>query len=578
MGNRAPRACKTISMSIPVPDTFVDPAAAQAVFPPHPAPECTTAPGGSPATLNVVHRLVHRTTHLYSLPSVAAKVLELTNDPQVGAAALKACIENDPALTTKILRVVNSSLFGLRREVSDLNQALAFLGTKPLKLLVLGFSLPAGLFAGVGSATLGWYWRHTLTKAVAARDLCETVWRRPGDECFLVGLLQDLGTLLLIQELGAAYLDFLEKVRQRGYDLFALEAASMGFDHTVLSSALLRHWGLPEALVEAVLWLPAEANAEPAGPSDAAPPQDGLPPFDPGRVVHLAEWIARLLADGQAVSLKPLLAIGQREHGLAPGQLEALVGALEEKVRSLADVLSLELLQTEGYRELLAEAHARLSDVAAAAAAEMLNWEQASTGSPCEPAPLPAEMWRLGDATARLLPAGPAKPPREDRPATTEVRWSLLQQLTDSVALCRRLRCPLSLLLIELGRADEVVLRHGLSEFHQIRSAVETTCRTLDHERAICIPYGEAGFAVVLPDCDRQWAVRLGNQVLDGFARSSVTASATTPAAPGIGVGAATVSLPPKNFPAKDLLVAASRCLFGSHASGRGVVKSIEIY
>ena len=138
-------------------------------------------------------RLAARARQLYTLPSVAIKVLELTNNPQVDTRELKECIENDPALTTRVLRVVNSSLFGLSREVSDLNQALALLGSKPLKLLILGFSLPGGLFSGVAAATLGWYWRRTLTKAVAAREISETVWRQPGDEAFLAALLQDLG-------------------------------------------------------------------------------------------------------------------------------------------------------------------------------------------------------------------------------------------------------------------------------------------------------------------------------------------------------------------------------------------------
>ena len=104
---------------------------------------------------NTLDRLATRAGQFYSLPSVAMKVLELTNNPQVDARALKDCIENDPALTGKILRVVNSSLFGLSRGVSDLNQAIALLGTKPLKLLVLGFSLPPALFAGVAGDVLG---------------------------------------------------------------------------------------------------------------------------------------------------------------------------------------------------------------------------------------------------------------------------------------------------------------------------------------------------------------------------------------------------------------------------------------
>src|SRR3546814_10431597 len=63
------------------------------------------------------------------------------------AHTLKECVAQDPALTSKVLRVVNSALYGLNRPVGDLNQAIGLLGIKPLKLLALGFSLPDALFA-----------------------------------------------------------------------------------------------------------------------------------------------------------------------------------------------------------------------------------------------------------------------------------------------------------------------------------------------------------------------------------------------------------------------------------------------
>ena len=152
---------------------------------------------------------VERAGALYSLPAVAVEVLQLTNHPTVDVRRLKQCISNDPALVSKVLRVVNSSLFALSREVSDLNQALALLGTKPLKLLVLGFSLPDGLFVGVAGEMLRRYWRRTLTKAVAAREISETLWNLPGDEAFLAGLLQDIGMLVLLQQMGEPYARFL---------------------------------------------------------------------------------------------------------------------------------------------------------------------------------------------------------------------------------------------------------------------------------------------------------------------------------------------------------------------------------
>ena len=86
--------------------------------------------------MSLLQQITDRTASLYTLPEVALEVLELTSHPRVDVPALKACIERDPALTCKILKVVNSSMFGLSRRVADLTQALSLLGVKPLKMLV----------------------------------------------------------------------------------------------------------------------------------------------------------------------------------------------------------------------------------------------------------------------------------------------------------------------------------------------------------------------------------------------------------------------------------------------------------
>jgi len=105
---------------------------------------------------------------------------------------------------------------------------------------------------------------------------------------------------------------------------------------------------------------------------------------------------------------------------------------------------------------------------------------------------------------------------------------------------------------------------------------VEQACRQLDHPDTPPVAYNEAGFAIVLADCDRQPAVRLGGQLIERFAE---LVPGRSPGRPGlsIGVGVATVSVPSRSFPPGDLLAAAQRCLYASHASG-GVVKSVEVY
>ncbi len=531
---------------------------------------------------DTLERLAARARQLFSLPTIAVKVMELTANPQVDTHALKECIENDPALTTKVLRVVNSSLFGLSREVSDLNQALALLGSKPLKLLVLGFSLPSGLFMGVAGGTLGWYWRHTLTKAVAAREISERVWHQPGDEAFIVGLLQDLGVLLLIQELGGPFAEFLDKIRVREQDLLELENELMGFNHTMLTARLLRHWGFPESLTQSVV-----AGTDGELGASLPPAQERLV-----EIVRLAELIARLVADGHFEVFGQLLARGEREHNLTPQGLQELVEALEEKVRQLADVLSLQLPRGVDYRDVLAHAHAQLAEVAASAAVELVDRRHgesrpaaANPLSPEETRSLTAALARLGashsDSAAGLAEppeAASARPVEPRKSAVSEADPRLLGKLSAAVTACRQSRWPLSLLLVDLGQAEDLLMSLGPEGFAGLHRFLEKACREVDHPSATYMPLGESAFAIILPDCERQTAVRLGNQLIDRVRYGSVGRRREQQPKPQVGVGAVTVSLPPRNFPATDLLVAADRCLYGSHASGGGVVKSLEIY
>ena len=332
---------------------------------PPPAQSVKTRMIDSATTLD---QLAARCGQLYSLPGVAMQVLQLTRNPHVDTRALKECIENDPAISSRILRVVNSSLFGLSREVSDLNQALALLGIKPLKLLVLGFSLPSGLFLDVEAKTLLWYWKHTLTKAVAGRELSHRLWRIPGDEAFLAGLFQDLGVLVLFQQLGQPYARFLDRAVSHRLDLGAIEQRAMGFSHTELSARLLKQWNFPESLCDAVAWHPSQGTSQPAM----------------AQILHLGELFARLFADGQTSALAELLETGRHYCHHLDQQLEPLVLEVERKVNELAEIFSLALPDGLEYRDVLAEAHRQMAQVATQAAEDLLRNRVAENGDPDE--------------------------------------------------------------------------------------------------------------------------------------------------------------------------------------------------
>ena len=554
---------------------------------------------------SVLDRFVDKAGKLYTLPAVAVEVLQLTNHPQVDVQQLRQCIENDPALTSRVLRAVNSSLFGLSREVSDLNQALALLGTKPLKLLVLGFSLPTDLFVGTAGDILRRYWRRTLTKAVAAREISETLWQLPGDEAFLVGLLQDVGMLVLLQEFGESYVRFLDVAFAKATDVGALATKSIGFDHAQLSARLFERWGLPHNLVEGI-----GAGRPPATIADLPPTARLLP-----QILHLAELLASLLTENRSDLLPDLLDAAGRYHALRPNQLSALVSTLQEKVEQLADVLNLELPAGVNYTTVLLAAHERLSDVAADAAGDLLRHAIAPDESTETEAVLAEVRSLAGGARQAARPAGrptaapvkenafrtelwtnghEAHPPAASHlplkstadeapssaavfPAAGEIDPAFLGELTTLAASCRQARCDLSLLLIGIDRFEELVLSRGVAGAERIAGFLGESCRAAAAPGAVCRRVRDDQFALLLPDCERQAAVAIGNQLLGELRRFGAPPTGQLRPSVAVSVGIAAITVPPKNFVPTDLVESAERCLHASRLSGGNALKSIEI-
>ncbi len=548
-------------------------------------------------TNDTLNRLAGMAGRLYSLPGVAIKVLELTDSPDADSATLKECVEKDPALTAKILRVVNSSLYSPSRPIADLGQALALLGSKPLKLLVLGFSLPSDLFDGLEAKILAMYWRHSLTKAVAARELMEKVLRRPGDEAFIAGLLQDLGMLVLIQTLQAPYQRLVEKIRECCEDLYDRERELIGFDHTALSARLLRQWQMPDSLIDAI---ELEAGGELR--------ESGLPPAV-HRVLATAETLARVLADDRPdlwpQAVEQLTSLGSD----SPTAPDALLREIQEKVQQLAEIFAVRLPPQRSVESILAAAQVKMAEMAEAmlmgcggaggrAARHPLDaglddaLRQCVQALPRDPAATGERVARRAGPTAhspresaRQAPSTPhqqatdAAEPRQKQAALADrtLDPGLMGRLRAAVAMCRRDRVGLSLLLAEFADGPSLLMTLGPPRLSVLRRIVEAACESLEHAGSEILPCLDFGCAWILPDCDRKTAVEYGyqlNRVISRLPR------AEWPTAKGITlqIGVAYVATPAPNFPPEDLYTAARRCLAASAASGGSVVKSIEIY
>jgi diguanylate cyclase (GGDEF)-like protein len=193
-------------------------------------------------------------SQLPTLPSVAMRLLELARDPETEFKDVIDVVKADPAITTKILKAANSSFFGFKSPVTSIERAVPLLGTTVVTTLALSFSLvDAAMTSGPLAQHYTAYWKMSIVQAVAAEVLAEHYAKTLSSDCFLAGLLLDLGRLAILKTTAPDYLPVLAEWDARGGSLPELERAHMGVDHVTIGAELMGKWKLPARLIDAVL-------------------------------------------------------------------------------------------------------------------------------------------------------------------------------------------------------------------------------------------------------------------------------------------------------------------------------------
>lgn len=208
-------------------------------------PDCVVDPAVADRVLSSVK--------IPSLPEAAMNLLDLCRDDQVGSSEIVRIVELDSALSARLLKVANSSYFGQRHQVSTLTRAAVVLGNEHLKAAALGFYLVAG-WEGLGHAgfDLHEFWRDNILRGCLGRQLARAMELHPVEQAFLVNMLGDIGTLILVTHFGDQYLAVLREWRGDFLRRCQMEQQAFRTDHTRIAEALALRWQLPELLVTAL--------------------------------------------------------------------------------------------------------------------------------------------------------------------------------------------------------------------------------------------------------------------------------------------------------------------------------------
>lgn len=214
------------------------------------------APAAASATsdpANLAAAAVKGIAHIATLPDITVSIIEIVENPSSSAQDLNKVISNDPALSARILKVVNSAFYGLPRQIGSINRAISLLGLNAVKNLAIAASL-AKLFKGgaLGSRfDAKDLWSHSVAVAAIAKHIATTLRMSFADEAFLAGLIHDIGIMVELQaerDKLAAVVQKMEfdKDGKPTSDFIAIERATLGCDHGVYGAALCEAWKFPK--------------------------------------------------------------------------------------------------------------------------------------------------------------------------------------------------------------------------------------------------------------------------------------------------------------------------------------------
>lgn len=202
-----------------------------------------------------VQDAIRAISHIATLPEITVKIIEIVEDPSSTANDLIGVISNDPALCSRILKVVNSSFYGLPGQIGSIDRAVVMLGLNAVKNIAISASM-AKLFRG-GQLSKAFsardLWMHSVATATAARMLADAQDVAMSDEAFLGGLVHDIGIMVELQFDRGKLLNVVNEVSPNGEvepraDWREVERREFGATHEEFGAALCEKWKFPSGL------------------------------------------------------------------------------------------------------------------------------------------------------------------------------------------------------------------------------------------------------------------------------------------------------------------------------------------
>ena len=476
---------------------------------------------------------IRQCASLPSLPAIALQVLELAQQEQVDIAEIARIISKDPALSSKILRTVNSSFYGRSQSISTISHALVILGLQSVKTLVLGFSLVTNLTKtkAKGFQHLS-YWRRSIYAATAARTLAAKLDVVQREEVFLAALLMDIGMLVLDQVLGEEYGEINEKSKNH-CELATNEFAILKMTHADVGGILTEQWKLPPLLSVPVAFHHRMGEVK-----------------DPAlgkltEIVYYAGRCADVFVDENASS--PLTEVRdflREQHNISESECDTLFEEISSRTKEMAQLFEINLGAAANFEQILKRANETLVELT-------LQTQQQAVS-------LQAQNEKLKEQASTDGLTGLAN----------RAAFELFYNQHFEAAI--RSGKPLAMILLDVDRFKSINDGYGHPTGDAILRSISKLFKSAARSQDLAARFGGEEMVLVLPGTTRATAAAIGESIRRSIAAKPLSCGNITLAVT-VSIGVAALESPFRE--PGHLLKAADLAVYAAKSGGRNCVR-----
>jgi len=481
---------------------------------------------------------------LPSLPAIAVRIIQEIRKDKSSVNELADIISFDPALTAKVLKVANSSFYGLSYKVDSIGKAVNILGLETLKNIALSFIIVRGFKRNtVDEFNQELFWKRSITAAVCAELMASRLKKRH-DETFVTALLMDIGVLVMYLGRPDDYLKVIDEKMISRAATSEVEKTVFGFDHQEVSCEILKKWEIPENI-----YVPIAYHHK---------MQDAPPEFrDTSEVLMLSDMASSVYyGKKNTEKLRMLNQLLQNKLNIKESDINNLVDSVAEKTVEILSTFDIDADNVKPISEIVRDAHEEIGHLKLSYEQLVLELKQEKTKSEH----LARELKNANEKLRTLA--------FQDSLTGLYNHRYFQEILAKEMERAERYSRSLSLIMMDIDNFRKINDTYGHQQGDVVLCAIAGLLQQTIRRPDIASRYGGEEFAIILPEEDIRGAVVLAEKIRQMAERMEIKSDKHVVKIT-ISTGI-TMYEPKKNKRNKmELIETANKALFYSKKTGR---------